>query len=157
MVSPYRMETYDMDEKTQNLLEIPWFLDHRLTNPRREEFLALQAELKEKAKSSPKFTEPQIQASLESPWRKKQMDKQDKRDRKLLSRRIILDAYRAADKSGDPESLVSGRVLKSTFMNAVEEWTVKETDYERGIRLLLKDGSLRKHGRSYKKGRRYAK
>jgi len=133
-----------------DLLEIPWFLDHRLDNPRRAEFLALRKDLAAQA-AERRRTEP-VPMDRPTPkplpeWKQKVVKRESKRDRLVKGMDIILDGL-ARDET------ISGRKLKAKFMASVEAIDdLLETDYERCIRRLCKDRRLWKVGRSYERRR----
>ena len=139
--------TKPVDTDMDLLLTIPWFLDHRESNPRRAEFLKLQ-EKSRKARSERRKTEAAVVQTVQtesksiSAYQMKLM----KRRRKLEAVKVLLDSIKKGD-------VMSGRKLKAAFMSKVDGETLLETDYERGVRVLCKQHRIRKVGRSYERVR----
>ena len=137
----------DVDTDMDLLLTIPWFLDHRESNPRRSEFLEFQEKIR-KAEAERRKTEAAVVQTVHteckaiSAYQMKLM----KRRRKLEAVKVLLDSIKKGD-------VMSGRKLKAAFMSKVDGETLLETDYERGVRVLCKQHRIRKVGRSYERVR----
>lgn len=138
------------DAGLDDLLEIPWFLDHRPDNPRRKDFLALRKDLSAKAAERRRLSPMPMDKPKPEPlpeWKQKVVNRESKRDRLVKGMDIIMDGLAK-------EETISGRKLKAKFMASVEAIDdLLETDYERCIRRLCKDRRLWKVGRSYERRR----
>lgn len=149
-------------DNINDLLEIPWFLDRRESNPRLEEAKKLWAKLALEYKEKIIVPTSPQQPPLSS-WERKAKTLRDKRNRKICVTRVLKQLFLSlTEVAGQTKkNTISGRKLKSAFLQIedVINGTLLPTDYERGIRVLVKDGTIKKQGRSYSKGRtgRYAK
>jgi hypothetical protein len=139
-------KTDKTDKDIDNLLDIPWFLDRRETNPRREEYLAFRKELDARAKirEASRPVPPKVVKPKEvSPYQRKLQ----KRKRLAKAKEIILANI-------DKGQTLSGRKLKARFLSAIDGGNpdiAVETDYERAIRRLHKERRICKTGRSYER------
>lgn len=142
-----------------SLLELPWFLDHRETNPRREEFLAAKAERDKLRTDDQRRIEQRIRTLQAKEARKAEqcriererlaIEKAERRairqarkanrEQRVKDREIVISLMRCLKSSGKPETV--GQMTKASPLDRKR--------IESALRWLKKNGRITVEGRRY--------